>query len=188
VNGWTHSRETLQRVMDVTNKCRLEAERCVDHNLYRPGCVLIGAALEGVLLSTVMLAEPQLKRDNLWPKTSKDVLDWPLGELVGVAVRAGWIEANYRGEYLDLDEGDLGNAVDWVKWLRNLVHPGAFVRELDEGMDLGEQASANAYRVLGTVYDELTGVLDRLAPELEAMRRERTVHTPVHTPDEKNVD
>jgi hypothetical protein len=167
VTDWTHSPATVWRVIDVSNKCKAEAEQCAEHGLYRAACVLAGAALEGAFLSTVMVSERKLKGEDLWPSTSKDVLDWSLAELREVAFRAGWIKAEFRGQRPPLDESDLGNAIDWLKWLRSLQHPGAFVRELDEGMELGEAAWSNAYGVLDQAYDALSVVLDGLVADYE---------------------
>jgi hypothetical protein len=165
---WTYESATIDRVVAVTNECTREAERCVETGLYRPACVLMGAGLEGALLSTAMLAEPSLKEDGLWPSrrgVDRDALELHLGELVDLAIAAKWIPADYRGLKLKLDDGDLGNAVDWLKWLRNLVHPGAFVREMG-GDELGRVAFENASGVLGKVYEELTAVLDRVGKDL----------------------
>src|SRR5437868_3950568 len=121
---WTHGSEVIEQVLAEMHTCYEEAQRCKEHGLYRPACVMLGAALEAVLLATIMLGEPSLKAVGNWPG-KKDPLRLDLGEMVDVAFKAGWIPAEYRGRQLDLDEGDLGNAVDWMRWLRNLLHPGA---------------------------------------------------------------
>jgi hypothetical protein len=144
---------------------------------------MAGAALEGVLLSTVIAAK-MLGRDEGWPTKKADLLSWHLRDLLEVAFAAGWMPNDFRGQHPTLDEGDLGNAAAWLQWLRNLVHPGALVRELEDGMVLGESAYANAYGVLDAVYDRMAEVLDSFWDPESA----RAVHTPVHTPPGENAD
>jgi len=114
-----------------------------------------------------------------WPSKNPDLLSWHLGDLLDVAFTAGWMPDEFRGQYPTLEEGDLGNAASWLQWLRNLLHPGAFVRQLDEGIVLGEPAFANAYGILDAVYDRMGEVLDSFG-DVEVAR---TVHTAV-TPSE----
>ncbi len=173
----------LRRVRDVTAECHDEARRCADAKLFRPACIMAGAALEGVLLHTAMVAS-LLGRDQAWPKKRPDLLSWTLGDLLDVAFAAGWMPDEFRGQHPPLEDGDLGNAASWLKWLRNLLHPGAFVRELDDGMALGEPAFANAYGVLDAVYDRMADVLNSFS-DAEAAR---TVHTPVTPGETKTAD
>ncbi len=43
--------------------------------------------------------------------------------------------------------------MQWVRWLRNLVHPGALVCELPADIRLGEPAFQNAYQVLDRLFE-----------------------------------
>ena len=49
----------------------------------------------------------------------------------------------------------------WVKWARNIVHPGAFVRDMPPGLDVGEIAFKNAYAVLDAAFTVAADVLDQ---------------------------
>jgi hypothetical protein len=152
--------QILARIRDLTDECHHEAAECAKARLYRPACVMLGAALEGRLLHTVILVK--ISQGDWQSLREDDPLRWGLHELVKFAIVEGWIEAEYRGQRLLLDEGDLGNAVDWLKWLRNLIHPGRFVRSIGEGTE-GEFTFVGyevAYVVLEEVFERLTEVVD----------------------------
>ena len=145
--------------------CHREAAQCADEGLYRPACVMLGAALEGVLLATVIAKEPVLRETGRWPRQRKPPLDWTLSGLVDIAFDAGWIPSSFRGQQLTLEDGDLGNAVEWLAWLRNLVHPGAFVRELAPEVEISDAAFANGFGVIEEVFNRLAEVLNDGMPE-----------------------
>ena len=120
---------------------------------------------EGVLLATVIAKEPVLRETGRWPRQRKPPLDWTLSGLVDIAFDAGWIPSSFRGQQLTLEDGDLGNAVEWLAWLRNLVHPGAFVRELAPEVEISDAAFANGFGVIEEVFNRLAEVLNDGMPE-----------------------
>ncbi len=82
---------------------------------------------------------------------------------------------------MKLDDGDLGDAVFWLKQARNLVHPGALVRTLPAGFEVGEVAFGNAYLVLEAVFDATVEASEEAA-------HVRTVPPPVPPSAEENAD
>ena len=85
-----------------------------------------------------------------------------LSELAGLARQAGWLPALGTGEPRDLNEGEVGDAIEFVRWLRNLAaHPGRHIREAAHA-DLGEVAYRNAYGVVTAVFDATYDVIQSL--------------------------
>lgn len=73
-----------------------EAERCEEAKAYLAGCVMLGSALEALLILMVDVYDEQAAATGKVPirrKTPKPLLDWDLGELlrVGHAVGSGII-------------------------------------------------------------------------------------------------
>src|SRR6185436_4020572 len=56
---------------------------------FRAGCVMIVAALEAMLLLTACALEADLREKGLW--LEKPFLRWDLGDLLGIAAKAGWL-------------------------------------------------------------------------------------------------
>lgn len=139
---------TRQRLIAFAGVAHDEALVCAKAGAFRAASVMVGSA---VVLATVATFESELREADNWRKG--DPLRWDLGDLLAIAVKAGWLPMLASREPLSLEEGDLGDAVYWVKWLRNLVHPGAFVRELPPELEFGEPAFRNAYLVLEGLFD-----------------------------------
>jgi hypothetical protein len=125
---------------------------------------MIGSALEGMLLTTAVALEGELRNDGHWPEGKSEPLEWGLAALLRLASEAGWLPQSapkLSAKLLNPAAAELGDAARWVKWLRNLVHPGAYVREIPSGYELGEITFQKAYVVLDSAFEETANVLDR---------------------------
>jgi hypothetical protein len=143
-------RDTYLRLIAVAGDRHDEAEKCAGAGAWIAACAMVGAALESVLLVTAANAEDDLKARGLWP--AGDPWRWNLGTLVSLAIAAGWFPIVSPGEHVGF-EGKLGDAAHAVRLLRNVVHPGAYVRDVPHEVEIGESAYRTAYGVLGAVYD-----------------------------------
>jgi hypothetical protein len=143
-------RETYLRLVDIAIDRHDEAKVCADAGAHVAACVLVGAALEAVLLVTAANAEPDLRARDRWP--SGDPLRWHLGRLLRLATEEGWFEPT--------DDLALAEAADGVRYVRNLVHPGAFVREMPADMSVYERLARGVYRVLEHVFDASWAVVE----------------------------
>lgn len=75
--------------------------------------------------------------------------------LLQLARDAGWFgesSPETPGKFVPLAEVELGDAAKWLQWLRNLVHPGLFVRDMPEKLEVNETAFQNAYEVLDAAF------------------------------------
>lgn len=107
-----------------------EAKRCEKANAYLAGCVMLGSALESLLILMVDIYDDEAVATGKAPKKGgklKPLLDWNLGELLKVAKSAGWLPAG-----LDLDDdwdgrkAKVGDYAEVARMVRNLDHPGRY--------------------------------------------------------------
>jgi hypothetical protein len=94
-----------------------------------------------------------------------------LTTLLKIGRQGGWFQertSEVPGFLVDLEHG-----LRWVQWLRNLVHPGAFVRELPDGMESNETTCAHAYSVFDTAYGVVAEILAEALKLVVAAPQER---------------
>lgn len=148
------------RLWELIAQYHREAELCAETGAYLAGCVMLGAALEGALIG---VADEEALRADI-EKSSHAVRDkngnlvpaenWPLHRLIALARELNWLPAKLPpDEDIDLDEaleqGDVGDFVEYVREVRNLVHPGKHVREYPD-VSIGDKHYEDCY----TVFEE----------------------------------
>jgi hypothetical protein len=155
----TINRQQFEQLVHLAQDLHDEALKCAEAGAFRAGFVMIGAALEGILLATVLSYEVELRAAGHWHNT-KDVLRWDLGELLTVAENAGWLSEHAGGA----DPVTVGEAARSVKWVRNLIHPGRFLREVAPGSAVvdDERLFSGAYFLLDAAFDVSSTLLDAL--------------------------
>lgn len=152
----------FEKVVGLAVHYHDEAVRCADAQAFHAACVMIGCALEAALLATAAACESDLREQDRWPAGKGPLERWNLSDLTELARHAGWLPALGDGEPRDLDESEVGDAVEFVRWLRDLAaHPGRHVREAPEA-HVGEAAYRNAYGVVEAVFDETYKVIQSL--------------------------
>jgi len=169
--------DQFRQVVDLAASYREEADRCAAAGAFYAACIMIGCALEAALLATAALLENDLRRQGHWPK-DKPPEEWNLGELTKLARQEGWLPALGTGEPRDLNESEVGDAVEFVRWLRNVAaHPGRHIRDLAQ-VQLGEVAYRNAYGVVVAAFDETYNVIQALGQEEPAPSGQRPAGHP----------
>ena len=122
----------FHELIDLSGRLYGEACRCYEAECWRGAVLLIGSTVEAALLGTALCFEPVLRRDGHWPcHNADDPTSWPLGQLVALAGRAGWLSPFESGS--DDDTIGLGNEVSevihLVEEVRDLAaHAAACVR------------------------------------------------------------
>ena len=106
-----------------------EAERCEEAKAYLAGCVMLGSALEALLILMVDVYDEQAAATGRVPmkgKKPKPLLDWDLGKLLRVAKAAGWLPAKLDPDKDDWDgrKAKVGDYAEVARVVRNLAHPG----------------------------------------------------------------
>lgn len=109
-----------------------EAERCRMAKAYLAGCVMLGSALETLLILIVNVYAEEVEAAGRVPTsggTPKPLLKWKLQDLLTVAKRAGWLPSSFRvGE----DEwvtrkARVGDYAEVTRMIRNLAHPARYL-------------------------------------------------------------
>lgn len=108
-----------------------EAQRCQEAKAWLAGCVMLGSALETLLILIVNVYSGEAEAAGGIPMRSgkpKPLLSWNLKELLAVAKRAGWLPSNLR---VDEDEWDtrsakVGDYAEVARMIRNLAHPSRY--------------------------------------------------------------
>src|SRR5258708_24171955 len=122
---------------------------------------MIGCALEAALLPPAAIFENDLRQQGRWPSATP-LEKWDLSELTALPRRERWLPALGSGEPRDLNESEVGVAVEFLRWLRNLApHPGRHIRDATQD-HLGEVAYRNAYGVVTAAFDETYEVIQSL--------------------------
>ncbi len=157
-----------------------EAIRSANAGAYLGACILTGAALEAALLATCSVQEEEveeylsqpegqrvlrkLKRKQSGLPVKADKL--ALADLLNLARHLGWLPGR-TGKYQRRKVGDLALV---VKELRDLVHPGKYVRDYPN-VRIARWHAADVRRVfeLGSAY--LLDVVERsLRKEMDRLR------------------
>ena len=108
-----------------------EAQRCQEAKAWLAGCVMLGSALETLLMLIINVypeeAEAAGGMPNFRGKT-KPLLKWNLTELLAVAKRAGWLPSNLRVEEDEWDtkSAKVGDFAEVARMIRNLAHPARY--------------------------------------------------------------
>jgi len=110
-----------------------EAVRCEESKAYLAGCVMLGSALETLLILMINCYSDEAEQTGKVPMKKagpKRLLDWQFIELLRVAKAANWLPSA-----LDLNDGwngrkaRIGDHAEVVRMVRNLAHPARYVAD-----------------------------------------------------------
>jgi len=111
-----------------------EAKRCEEAKAYLAGCVMLGSALENILMLMISLYHDDADRTGKVPHAKgkpKPLLKWDLVELLRVAKAAGWLPAGLKlGDPWDSRKARVGDYAEAAREMRNLAHPARYVQDL----------------------------------------------------------
>jgi hypothetical protein len=110
-----------------------EALRCEKAKAYLGGCVMLGSALETLLVLMVNIHSDDAEKTGKVPHKkgkAKPLLKWDLIELIGVAKAAHWLPAglDLNGEWNNR-KAQVGDYAEVVRMVRNLAHPARYVAD-----------------------------------------------------------
>lgn len=124
------SKGRFNNLIRLINAYDREVQRCTKARAYYAASAFLGAQLEGMLLGMCDLFPEDVRKwfAKLPPKErrKKNAIDrWDLDTLFRVARDLEWLPArsNPRGHY------KIGDWVNLIKEMRNLVHPGRHLRD-----------------------------------------------------------
>jgi hypothetical protein len=109
-----------------------QALRCEEAKAYLAGSVMLGSALEAMLMLMVNIYPDEAEATGALPHRKGKILpliDWDLGQLIKAAKAAGWLPSG-----LDLDakwstrKAKVGDYAEVCRMVRNLAHPGSYLK------------------------------------------------------------
>jgi hypothetical protein len=111
-----------------------EALRCEESRAYLAGCIMLGSALETLLILMINIYADEAEQTGKVPTVKgkpKALLDWKYIELLRVAKAASWLPSQ-----LDLDKDKwssrkarIGDYAEVVRQVRNLAHPARYAAD-----------------------------------------------------------
>jgi len=157
------TKDRFEILLELLDRYKQEAEKSAGAGAYLAGCVMLGAALEGSLLVMSECYRDEIERSISAPRDKrgkvKSPYSWHLWQLLDVAGELNWLPARLSpNEDIEFEEalnkGDIGDFVELVREIRNLVHPGKYVREWP-GTTITEEHFEDCYALFGTAVDHL---------------------------------
>lgn len=100
-----------------------EALRCEEAKAYLAGCVILGSALETLLILMVNCYPEEAAATGQLPK--KKLLGWDLADLLKVAKAADWLPSRLANH----KKAQIGDYAEVVRMIRNLAHPGRYTKD-----------------------------------------------------------
>jgi hypothetical protein len=110
-----------------------EAIRCEDAKAYLAGCVMLGSALETILILMIDVHSEEAEKTGKVPVhkgTPKPPLKWELVELLRVVKAAGWLpNALNLNDDWTWRKAKVGDYAELVRMMRNLAHPARYLKD-----------------------------------------------------------
>jgi hypothetical protein len=110
-----------------------EALRCEEAKAYLAGCVMLGSALETLLVLMVNVYSVEAEATGKAPTKKgkpKPLLDWELGELLRVAKAAQWLPSGLdRSDDWSGRKARIGDYAEVTRMVRNLAHPARYAAD-----------------------------------------------------------
>lgn len=157
-------------LLSIIEGYQKEAQKCRRADAYLAGCVMLGAALEASLLAMAKCYPDEVKGTKTYSlKNDPDLDKWNLIDHLKVARELDWIPSKLpldkiaRESGIDPDEalknGDLGYFADVVREIRDMLHPGRYLR-LWSGVRVTKKFLETSYEVVDLVRESLLKKLE----------------------------
>jgi hypothetical protein len=157
-------------LLSIIEGYQKEAEKCRGANAYLAGCVMLGAALEASLLAMAKCYTEEVEQTKTFSSKKEPNLDkWNLIDHLKVARELNWIPSKLwldkiaRESGIDPDEalknGDLGYFADVVREIRDMLHPGRYLR-LWSGVKVTKKFLETSYEVVDLIRESLLKKLE----------------------------
>jgi hypothetical protein len=110
-----------------------EALRCQKPKAYLAGCVMLGSALETLLILMVNVFSDEVEQTGKIPLKKgkpKPLLEWQFVELLRVAKAAQWLPSALNLEdRWNNRKARIGDYAEVVRQVRNLAHPARYAED-----------------------------------------------------------
>ncbi len=187
------SAEEEQEVIRLANLYKQEAEKCYNAGAYLAGCVLIGAALEAVLLSALNCLPDVVVSAKCAPRekgTIKQLNKWVFAELLRVTKELNWLPSGLSSEEeWNIANAEIGDYAEVVRHFRNLIHPARYAKEF-AGEEVAKEYYEACFNVVNVAVDYLlmfvSDLLEIMVEEKERREAQRKLQAE-SGPDVKSV-
>lgn len=110
-----------------------EALRCEKAKAYLPGCIMLGSALETILILMINIYPDEAETTGKVPHSKgkpKPLLKWDLADLIAVAKAANWLPSalNIADDW-NSRKAKVGDYAEVARMVRNLAHPARYVKD-----------------------------------------------------------
>ena len=167
----------LLKLMDYYQE---EARKCKQADAHLAGCVVLAAAMEAGLLGMAYCLDTEVRGTETFQRArDKDLRTWALKRLLDLANEMKWLpsnlplgkEARLSGIKPDeaIERGDVIYLADVVREVRDMIHPGRYVRlwsGVKVTMEYLDSVEERVQIVYDLLYDRLTTVI-RNHPEFK---------------------
>jgi hypothetical protein len=110
-----------------------EALRCEKSKAHLAGSVMLGSALEALLMLMVNGYADEVEATNVVPTRSGKpipLVDWDLSQLLKVAKAAGWLPSGLHiNDDWNVRKAKIGDYAEVSRKVRNLIHPGRYLKD-----------------------------------------------------------
>jgi hypothetical protein len=173
--------DSLQKLM---NQYEREAQKCKSAGASLAGCCMFAAGMEAALLSMAYCCEDEIRETKTYQTHDKDLRKWDLKDLLNLANEMKWwpttlaIGQAARKSRISSDKAlklaDVGYFADWLREVRDLIHPGRNLR-LESGVNVTKKFLRFAEEILSVIYDHLGSKMRTLilaSPEFQKLEAE----------------
>lgn len=176
-----NKKDRFESLLKLIKRYEQEAKTSAGAGAYLAGCVMLGSALEAGLLAMVECFRDEVKQTNSAPRDKHGKLKpssrWKLSELLDVARELDWLPAKLSANAnITLEEalskGEIGDFVEVVREIRNLVHPTKYVREYPD-TTIKKEHFKDCYNIVRITFDHLFEHLtSTLEKEVKSIQKE----------------
>jgi hypothetical protein len=175
--------EFLQKLMDQYEE---EARKCKQTGSPLAGCVVLAAAMEASLLSLAYCDDTNVRFAQTYRQAKdKDLRNWNLGQLLDLANEMKWWPTNLQmGEIarksgISSDDalklGDVGYFADWLREVRDMIHPGRHLR-LWSGVKVTRKFLVFAEEILSAIYTHLGDKVETIIRDSPEFKKREETH------------
>jgi len=173
--GFTLAKQELIHSISVNYK--REAEKCYKAKAYLSGCILIGAAMEGLLLVTVNCFDFLIHDVKSAPKVKgkiKKLESWKLHELIKVAKELHWFSSGLSpDEQWNGAKAQIGDYIEVLRQIRNLVHPARYANDMGK-KKVTKKYLESCFNILDAAVDQINALLKLSVKEMKKEQKKRS--------------
>ena len=183
------STEQEKEILRLAAQYKQEAEKCFSAKAYLSGCVLMGAAMEAILLSTANCFPEIVASAKCAPKKDGKIkrLDgWTFMNLLAVAKELNWLPSglSLENEWSSA-HAKIGDYVEVVRQIRNLIHPVRYANDFSRKRVTKKYLEA-CFEIVDTAIDYLYSLINNSLKIMLEEKERRSAQQSVVCPEKSS--